>query len=131
MSLIIFFSFCKIGYECTEKSSWLCPRDKPEINCQCSQGCRVGQMFIPLGESYYLDECGSFCSCFNLYGKVGFLAILYTFLVFVLKYFNFILTSGILYKNICYAVSKLKLFFFKLILNNDFFSRPNVRNSNA
>ncbi|XP_061169054.1 mucin-2-like [Saccostrea echinata] len=62
-------TYCKIGQECTENNTWLCPTDVAGTNCHCTQGCRVGNMFIPLGESYHLDECGSVCSCFNLYGK--------------------------------------------------------------
>lgn len=65
-----FCRYCQIGHECTENNTWLCPDDAPGTDCQCTQGCREGQMFIPLGESFYVDECGSVCSCFNLYGKV-------------------------------------------------------------
>ncbi|XP_062603481.1 mucin-2-like [Saccostrea cucullata] len=62
-------TYCKIGQECTKNNTWLCPTAVTGTNCQCTQGCRVGNLFIPLGESYQLDECGSVCSCFNLYGK--------------------------------------------------------------
>ncbi|XP_060066625.1 uncharacterized protein LOC132546915 [Ylistrum balloti] len=59
---------CASGEECVFADNWQCPDWIPNLKCQCRQGCRHQNTFIPFGKTVIVDKCGNKCSCFNVYG---------------------------------------------------------------
>ncbi|XP_033744216.1 uncharacterized protein LOC117330104 [Pecten maximus] len=59
---------CASGEECVFAEQWQCPDWIPNLNCQCRQGCRHQNTFIPFGQTVIVDKCGNKCSCFSVYG---------------------------------------------------------------
>ncbi|XP_069125742.1 uncharacterized protein [Argopecten irradians] len=60
---------CASGEECVFADQWQCPDWIPNLNCQCRQGCRHQNTFIPFGQTVIVDKCGNKCSCLSVYGS--------------------------------------------------------------
>ncbi|XP_062604285.1 uncharacterized protein LOC134266065 [Saccostrea cucullata] len=66
---------CAIGEVCmyidqSVGNSFVCP-SATAVSCTCQPGCRHGDLFISLGNTVSVDQCGSKCSCLSLYGTVS------------------------------------------------------------